>query len=150
MKRILISIIVILVFSACETKHIGFIVNGSISGYPEGTAVLKQRINSEFVTLDSTSIQNGIFEFKGTLELPEMCYISIIDTLPYMRIFLENSIITLQTHIDSLRTPTISGSAIQDNLEAYNKMIKPFEDSLRVYYRKYQKANNEDDPLNAE
>jgi len=145
MKRILIPVIAILIISACETKQEGFIVNGSISGYPEGTALLKQRINSEFVTLDSTSIKNGKFEFKGLLELPEMCYITISDTLPYMRIFLENSAITIQADVDSLRTPTISGSAIQVNLEAYNERIKPFDDSLRSSYRKYLKANKEGD-----
>jgi len=73
MRKIIIPFLVFLIFNACETKHNGFIVEGSISGYPEGTAVLKQRINSEFVTLDSTSIQDGKFEFKGLLELPEMC-----------------------------------------------------------------------------
>lgn len=145
MKRIIIPIIVILILSACETKHDGFIVNGSISGYPEGTAVLKQRINSEFITLDSTSIQDGKFQFKGKLGLPEMCYITISDTLTSMRIFLENSAITLQAHVDSLRTPAISGSVMQDNLEAYNEKIKPFEDSLRSYYRKYLKANKDGD-----
>jgi peroxiredoxin len=60
-----------------------------------------------------------------------------------MRIFLENSAITIQAHVDSLRTPTISGSVIQDNLAAYNERIKPFEDSLRSNYRKYLKANME-------
>jgi len=145
MKRILIPVIAILIIGACETKQEGFIVNGSISGYPEGTAVLKQRINSEFVTLDSASIKDGKFEFKGLLGFPEMCYISISDTLPYMRLFLENSAISIQAHVDSLRTPTISGSAIQKKLEAYNERIKPFEDSLRSNYRKYLTANKEGD-----
>jgi peroxiredoxin len=145
MKRILIPVIAILIIGACETKQEGFIVNGSISGYPEGTAVLKQRINSEFVTLDSASIQDGKFEFKGLLGFPEMCYISISDTLPYMRLFLENSAISIQAHVDSLRKPTISGSAIQEKLEAYNERIKPFEDSLRSNYRKYLSAAKEGD-----
>ena len=143
MKKILLPVIAFLILGACETKHDGFILNGSVQGYPEGIAVLKQRINSEFVTLDSTTLIDGKFEFKGKLGLPEMCYITISDTLPYMRIFLENSAITIQAHVDSLRTPTISGSVIQDNLAAYNERIKPFEDSLRSNYRKYLKANKE-------
>lgn len=149
MKRLVLAVIVVLVLGSCESKHDGFIVNGSVAEYPEGTAVLKRRVNSEFVTIDSTSITDGKYEFKGKLGMPEMCYITISDTLPYMRIFLENSVITVQAHVDSLRTPTISGSVMQDNLAAYNKKIKPFEDSLRSNYRKYIQANREGDQENA-
>lgn len=145
MKRIFLAVVVFLILGSCETINERFNISGSVTGYSEGTAVLKRRINSEFVTLDSTSIINGKFEFKGKLGLPEMCYITISDTLPYMRIFLENSAITVQAHVDSLRTPTISGSVMQDNLAAYNNKIKSFEDSLRSNYRKYLQANREGD-----
>ncbi len=149
MNRIFLGLIVILILGSCETKNDGFIVNGSVTDYSEGIAVLKRRVNSEFVTIDSTSIVNGKFEFSGKMGLPEMCYITISDTLPYMRLFLENSTIKVQAHVDSLRTPTITGSEMQDNLVAYNTRLKPFEDSLRSNYRKYLQANREGDQVKA-
>jgi len=143
MKRVLMVLLIPIVLGSCEQKPEGFVVEGSISGYPEGNAVLKRRINSEFVTLDSTQISDGSFSFKGILDLPEMCYVYINDTLPYIRLFLENSEITIQAHVDSLRSAHINGSAIQAQLDAYNNSIKSFDDSLRIYYRNYLAANKE-------
>jgi len=143
MKRVFLAIIAIIIIYACETKQEGFVIHGTISGYPEGTAVLQQRINSEFITIDSTSIFEGKFKFKGNLDMPEMCYIMIHDTLSYIRLFLENSEISIESHVDSLRNPVISGSSIQVMLDNYNIKMEPFNDSLRVNYRAFLKANKE-------
>lgn len=137
MKQFFGIILAALILAGCETKHDGFLLMGKITGYPEGIAVLKRRIDGEFIVLDSTKIVNGMFAFSGNLDFPEMCYISLHDTLPTIRIFIENSEISLSANVDSLGSPVISGSAIQEKLDAYNESIKPFEDSLRNTYRMY-------------
>jgi peroxiredoxin len=143
MKRVFLAIITVILINSCDTKQNGFEIQGIIAGYPEGAAVLQQRINSEFITIDSTAISQGKFKFKGNLDMPEMCYIMINDTLPYIRLFLENSVISIESHVDSLRNPVITGSSIQVMLEKYNKKMDPFNDSLRVNYRAFLKANKE-------
>jgi thiol-disulfide isomerase/thioredoxin len=148
MKKIFIVVFVFFVFSACEKIQEGFIVKGTIAGLQEGQAILKQRVNSEFITLDSTSVKDGEFEFKGILDLPEMCYIFINDTLPNIRVFLENAEITIQAHVDSLRNPDISGSSMQAILDQHNESMRPFEDSLRSTYSQYLAATRSGDMEN--
>jgi peroxiredoxin len=143
MKRVLLAITMLLFFDACDTNPDGFIINGTIDGLNDGLAVLQQRRNSEFVSLDSCTIVQGKFKFAGHLDLPEMCYISIHDTLPHLRLFVENSRISIDGHIDSLRNPIITGSGTQANLDAYNEKMKPYNERLRSTYKAFLKAKNE-------
>jgi len=143
MKKVLLSITVIFIMVACGTNQDGFVIRGTIEGFNEGTAILQQRKNSEFIALDSSSILKGKFEFAGSLKLPEMCYISINDTLPKLKLFVENSRISIIAHIDSLRNPVIEGSAIQTKLDVYNKKMKPFNDQLRSNYKEFLNAYKE-------
>ena len=50
-----------MILGACEINQKGYVIQGNITGYDEGIAILKQRNNSEFVKLDSSAISNGKF-----------------------------------------------------------------------------------------
>lgn len=143
MKRVLLAITTIVIFGACEINQKGYVIQGSINVYDAGIAILKQRKNSEFVKLDSSVITKGKFEFIGSLKLPEMYYISINDTLPHLRLFAENSRISIDVHVDSLRNPEINGSSVQAKLDAYNEKMLPFNEQLRLSYKEYLKADKE-------
>ncbi len=133
---------------ACTPPYDGYLIKGEIKGLEKGTARLQRRVDGQFQTIDSSAINNGLFTFKGKIEIPEMCYIQISDTLPYIRLFAENSEIQVDVHIDSLRNPKIHGSASQDLLTAHNKRIQPYEEQLQETYDAYKKAYQVGDTTN--
>ncbi len=143
------TIVLILIFGtllfSCRQNPEGFVIEAQIEGMKNGTAVVKRRINSEFMTIDSTMINNNTFRLSGKLIAPEMCYIHLNDTLPYIRLFVENKKITVKAHIDSLREAKIEGSETQNALEAYNHLLKPFDERLRSIYQQYSKATMAND-----
>jgi thiol-disulfide isomerase/thioredoxin len=134
---------------SCESPHDGYLIKGNINGLKNGKALLQRRVESQFQTIDSSAINNGTFTFKGKIESPEMCYIHISDSLPYIRLFAENSEILVEAHIDSLGNPVILGSPSQDLLSVYNKRIQPFEERLQETYGAYREAYQTGDTKNA-
>jgi peroxiredoxin len=140
MKHILYVILLILGIVGCEKPKDGFVVEIVMDGLQEGTALLQRRVDSRFITIDSSSFKNGGLTFSGKIDNPEMCYVYIADTLPYIRFFIENSRIKIESHVDSLRNPDVNGSKTHDLLSAYNDLMKPYEEQLQEAYREYQKA----------
>ena len=142
-------LIIFFVIIGCESPQDGYLIKGKIKELTNGKALLQRRVESEFQTIDSSAINNGAFTFNGNIESPEMCYIHISDTLPYIRLFVENSEILVEAHIDSLRNPVILGSSSQDLLSVYNKRIQPVEERLQETYRAYREAYQAGDTMNA-
>lgn len=140
---------VFLFIISCESPYDGYLIRGKIKGSDEGMALLQRRVDSEFLTVDSSVIKNGEFAFKGKLENPEMCYIYISDTLPYIRIFIENSKIQVKAQVDSLSNPVVLGSQSQDLISQYNHQMQPFEEQLQKTYDAYKKAFQEGDTTEA-
>jgi len=140
MKYCFYLIFISIWIAGCGTPQDGYNIKVNIEGLNERSAKLQRRIDSEFITIDSSQIRNGSFTFKGKIDNPEMCYVYISDTLPYIRFFIENSRINIEAHVDSLRNPKIEGSKSQQLIEAYNELIKPYEDQLQEAYQDYRKA----------
>jgi len=146
MKLVLYLIIFTIFLTACERPDDGFVIDININGLEDGTAILQRRINSEFIDIDSSVIEHGKLQLNGKIDSPEMCYIYISDTLPYLRLFVENSHINITAHIDSLRNPVIKGSNTQEIIDEYNALMEPYEEQLQVNYRAYRKASMDNDP----
>ena len=109
--------------SACqmgERSGGSFSISGNLQGLDNGSAVIKRRVDGNWINLDSAQISNGQFTLKGSLDMPEMCYIFVSDTLQPIRVFVENTDIIIRAKADSIRYAEITGSAIQDELDEYN------------------------------
>ncbi len=148
MKRLFLGLIAFTLLYACQDGDLSterFNISGNIEGLDEGSAVIKRRVNGDWITLDSTQISSGKFELSGTLDMPEMCYIFVSDSLPPVRIFVENSDISVTAKADSIRYADISGSMIQNELDGYNDQMQSYIDQLQKIYKEYQNAFNEGD-----
>ena len=112
MKKIILSLSVIVGFITCSQKPEGFNINGSLRGDIEnGTQVFLKTIgeNNQPVDIDTAKVENGKFNFKGTAEMPELNYI-FIDKLPgYTAIIIENGDIQFDAQKDSLGLAKIIG-----------------------------------------
>ena len=143
MKYILTFFTLAIFFSCSQQEGPTFTITASLTDYSEGTAVLKRRVNSDFVTIDSVEFSEGAFTLSGSLAHPEMCYLWISDTLPYMRFFVDNTEIALSATLDDLRNPMITGSPTNDLLESYNETMAHYDEELRDTYQKYLAAEKE-------
>jgi hypothetical protein len=93
---------------------------------------------------DSVNINNGEFEFKGTIQSPIMASIRVkhdaapvnpdpkkrtpVDALSF---YLENATINIVAP-DSIKNAKISGSKINDDNAKLTALMKPIEDNVAV------------------
>ena len=101
-------------------------INGSITGYPEGTVVDLLNGNNGQPELTG-KIENGKFSFSGKLEYPDFKLVSFNKTAPYIPLFMDNSVVTITAKKDALDQAIITGSATHDDFAAYTKLTKPYE-----------------------
>lgn len=135
--------IIAVLFAGCQIKekgNSGFYISGYIKGLDAGSAVIKRRVQGEWISVDSTSIDSGKFFLKGKLITPEMCYIFVADSLPPIRLFTENTDITVKTKSDSIPYADIKGSTCQDQLDNYNDQMRVYNNQLNTIYYEYQQA----------
>ena len=72
MKRVLYIIAGFVILSACTSKP-GYKISGTIDGLTAGVVVLlEQRIDKEYVQIDSVNSPDGTFEFTGSVEIPDV------------------------------------------------------------------------------
>ncbi len=134
MHRILSTLTVIAILSACSSRE-GYQLSGTILGIGDTLIYLEQRIDKAYVPVDSARTENGAFEFKGVVGIPDVYYISLPGKREKSMLFLENSTIGFSVHVDSMGHPRVSGSAVQDEylaFEAGMNSIYQVLDSLRI------------------
>ncbi|MEO6722495.1 MAG: TlpA disulfide reductase family protein [Ferruginibacter sp.] len=94
-----------------ETKPVdGFIINGVINGFPDGTSVALLNGQTGVPEIEST-LKKGTFVFKGKVEAPEFKIILFNKQQPYITVFLDNSAVKVKASKDSLENALITGSA---------------------------------------
>lgn len=105
-----------------------FQINGSISGFPDNTPVAM--VNAQGMPEQNTVLKDGHFSFKGTLNEPQIKAISIDNQQPYLVIFLDNSIVTIDGKKGEFDKAKISGSKSHEEFNQYNNDLKPYEGIL--------------------
>ncbi len=130
-------------FSCSQPAH--YTVSGTLDEFPEGIIYLQKRAEGEFVKIDSAEVKDGLFTISGTVEIPEMYYLTIEGKRGSAAIWIENSEITFTAHADSLYKAEITGSAIQDEYTAFQDKIRDIYDQTREPYQKYREAKQNND-----
>ncbi len=128
MKQILVlSLFVIVgIFAACKQNN-SFQIKGQIDikGTENDSIQLVKLENDRLVTIATTVIKNGKFEFTGKVDTVSR-YI-VLFTKPGLgraivgNIFVENT--KLSMHIDSLGIPMASGTPLNDTLRNYERIV---------------------------
>ncbi|HAF31288.1 MAG TPA: hypothetical protein DCG75_19800 [Bacteroidales bacterium] len=140
MKKLIYSIIAVAVMFSC-TKQPEYKIEGNIKGLNSGSAVLSKVVDDELVTVDSVSIANGAFAFKGTVDQPEFFVITFADTLDGIQLFLENLNITITADADSISGANIVGSELTTRFNTFNKDLLAYNLQFRALYNEYIQAN---------
>ncbi len=145
MKKIVYIIAVFFILSACTSKP-GFQLSGSIDGLISGDIILlEQRIDKEYVKIDSVISPDGTFEFAGIVEIPDVYYVSVPGKRGRAMIFLENSQIGFTAHADTLWEPAINGSAVHDEYNSFQESLNGIYAKARELYTSYREADKAGD-----
>lgn len=140
MKKLIYSIIAVAVMFSC-TKQPEYKIEGNINGLNSGSAVLSKVVEDELVTVDSVSIENGTFVFKGSVDQPEYYVITFADTLDGIQLFLENLNITISAKADSIGGASILGSELTTQFNSFNNELLSYNLQFRALYNEYIQAN---------
>ena len=142
MKKLLIALVLgILVFSC--TKEPTYKISGELTGISDGMVYLNQRVEGEYIHIDSSNIESGLFSMQGSIDMPEMYYLIIDGKRGAKSFFLENSEIVITGHADSIRNLKISGSEVHDEYDQFSESLKAFYDDFREISLAGRKAKEE-------
>jgi peroxiredoxin len=102
---------------------------------------LQKRVGGEWVTIDSMVMLEGEASFTGTIQSPNMYYLSLQDSRGSFGFFVEASDINIQLDPQNMRSSEIVGSATHDRYAAFMMDYDAFNDRLRSIYQEYNAAN---------
>lgn len=101
------------------------------------------------ITIDSSRITNGKFSFKGTINYPEVYYITIPATKSSVPFFIEPAGITVNINIKDINKTKIIGSKIQTEYDRYLDQVDQYNAKIRENYQLYNAAMEVKDPVKA-
>jgi peroxiredoxin len=140
MKKIaLLFVIAVMLFSCTGKKGNQFKISGILKGTETTMVYLQKMDTTGWVTVDSSAVKNGEFEFKGKVESPDRWNLTIKGKEMMFPFFLENSDIKLVVHADSTNVMDVTGSDNQDIFKKYlagNDSIQKLIDALDPVYAK--------------
>ncbi|MBN1199284.1 MAG: AhpC/TSA family protein [Bacteroidales bacterium] len=147
MRNLLIVLSVVIIgLNSCGPKN-QYKIAGSVTGIDTGLVYLQKRDAGEWKIIDSANITAGKFNFNGSIESPELWYLSVKNTKVYVPFFVENSDMTIAILADSLEGTAINGSLSQKVYENYLKQMKPLNQEMNAIYQDYRNAKEANDEL---
>ncbi len=111
-------ILAVAFISACSNGSDGFTLNGTMSGdLKNGTQVFLKKTNEQNmpVDVDTTTIENGEFTFKGDAGSPELHYIFVDQLQGNIPVIIEEGDILVRAQKDSMAYAQLEGT-LQNNL----------------------------------
>jgi len=145
-KKFVGLIILLGIIISCQNKpeqDYSFSIHGNIEGDYLETVFLYKREAGEWIKLDSTTVENNTFVFKGNISLPEMYYLSIKGDNNFAEIFVEQASINFNANIDDFRNPEISGSASHLEFVVYQQKSGEFDERLSEAWKNIKAARAE-------
>ena len=146
MRNVVILLIAFMIVTAC-THTDRYMITGTVDGADSVMVFMKKRDAGKWINVDSAELVAGKFTFTGTIESPEMYYITVSEKNIRMPFFIENSDIIVTITVDSALTTDIKGSAAQDVYKEYIAHSEPINNEMRAIYKEYRKAKEADDEV---
>ncbi len=102
----------------------GFLITGNTIGYADGTSVAL--LNGNTGAQETTGvIQKNSFKLAGKVGFPDFKLILINGKQPYITLFIDNSLVTVNAKMDSLEYAVVSGSPSHNEFVALNNIVMP-------------------------
>jgi thiol-disulfide isomerase/thioredoxin len=147
MKNTLLILLTIIMLVSCDQKTLinnEYHIQGTLTGDYSGKVFLYKREAGNWLKLDSTLPEQGMFHFNGNVTLPEMYYIRLENSNGSISFFNEPAEITITATLDDLQNAVISGSISQTEYETYKQNLKKYDDQMEIVNQKAEKAEAEE------
>ncbi len=135
-----------------------FIINGKLDGFPDGTTIRMVR-NGENTDMATGTLNKSVFQLKGTVTEPVLCFLFIGNEPKPVELYVENKTISFSGNKSKPGVFRIEGSASHKDFEDFiqefmplaqqlsslasvvnNTMPGPDRDSLLVTHKNMQQA----------
>lgn len=138
MKQILLSTIIsVILFSSCNENHNGYTINGKIEDVSKQIKIYLKNDHTGVVE-DSTTTDNGNFNFKGITEYPQrysLIYQSVEGKQNHF-VWLENTAIEIVGKLSDIENIKIKAGREQ-------KLVKEMENGSSFFYPEYNRLIKE-------
>ncbi len=139
MKKIIIVLTAVVALWGCSQAP-KYEIQGHLDGAQGGWVYLSQQQEGKIVHVDSAEIKDGNFTMTGTLDHPDIYYLQVQDKRGALLLFMENNNLKVTGNVDSLWLARAEGSPYQDDYNAYQELLNPFEEQYRALYGQWQQA----------
>jgi len=149
MKKLTLLLLVLITIASCtsEKKEMKYTLKINADTAVDGYAYLKM-VNPEtgekMIILDSAIMEEGIFQMKGEFEYPFVGYIYLPVSNRAIPIFLDEGDIVVDVYKDNYASTKITGSAAQDEFQAFRDELGVFNDKMKDLYILYKLAKEEE------
>jgi peroxiredoxin len=138
MKKYLVLVLVVAVF-ACTQKQPGFNINVKLEG-AEGKILLEKRGASEWISVDTADVVDGVAVLEGAVDVPGDYYLSVVGERPKTIIFVENTKMTVAGKADSLNKVVVTGSPTHDQYAALEAQVNEISEKYMAMYQESRAA----------
>ena len=146
MKRYMFFAVLVIFLASCsKTPKDKYTITGSVDTTFDGWVYLQQRNNGPLQTVDSCKLNNGKFNFTGTIAYPQVDYITIHETKSLIPFFIEPSDIKITVNTHDIDKSKIEGSKTQKEYEGYLDAMDQFDFKIRENYQMFKEAEKQGD-----
>ncbi|PKA83681.1 uncharacterized protein DUF4369 [Ulvibacter sp. MAR_2010_11] len=135
MKSLFTSICLLFLLLGCAKTQHEMQLSGNIKGLKKGVVLLQKVVDTNFVTVDSVTINgDSNFSFSDAVESPEIYFLQLKIENESLKdknlsFFAEPGEITINTSLENFATAAVvSGSKNQEKLSEYKKLIQRYSD----------------------
>jgi len=156
MKRTLIILLVSILISSCNNPNSevkktaikqanGFELSGNLELFFSNKAFLNKIIEDTMYQIDSSTIINNKFSFKGVVEYPERFALTFENYSAIYVLIIENKNFQIEIKESQDNEPIIKGSNLNDKLLEYKTASKNIFKKIDYLFPQFQKARLEND-----
>jgi peroxiredoxin len=140
-KNLFIIVLAGAMISSCEPAAKNeFTITGTVDSVFNGFVYLQRRVEAPLITIDSAQISGGKFSLKGTVDYPEVYYLTIPATKSSVPFFIEPAEITVNINTKEFNKTKILGSKTQTEYDRYLDQLDQYNARIRESYQMYNAA----------
>lgn len=129
MKQAGIWAVAALLLAGCQEAPKGYVINGEVTGMPEGKIYLKSFRNKMFFDVDTAEVKDGKFTFQGEVDQP-LLYGLATESMNYpVQFFLENRPMEVKLSADG-ENVTVENSPVNEVFQTNAEKI--FADGYNI------------------
>ena len=123
----------------------GYVLTGTLESYLSDKVYLNKIIENQIYPIDSASIENNQFTFKGAVEYPERFALTFENYSATVILIIENTDFQISLIAKQINEPVITGSALNTELLEYELASKRIFKKIELLFPQFQKARLEND-----